>query len=71
MNFVGNFLMKCPNCGSASRSRECSDCGRALSAAYAVCAGCGQSIEDCDVKECKGLLVHDRQSCWSKRWNSC
>jgi rRNA maturation protein Nop10 len=67
------FLAECTSCGQVSKcnmggSRACSNCGK--STLRGICAGCGQPLaEDCDVKECKGLLVHATQSCWSLCWD--
>jgi hypothetical protein len=63
------FITKC-QCGNkdvqfdSSSIRPCSVCG---GIATPVCAGCEESIINCDVKDCtNGYIVHALMPCWKK-----
>jgi len=61
------FLVKC-GCGNIDVHNDpnkisgCSVCKK-TDTLFPACAGCGESIEKCDVKECNGWIVHDNTYC--------
>jgi len=65
------FLIKC-SCGNTDKQNDpnriapCSSCG---GRAWPVCAACEEGIMDQDVKECKGMVVHDNKRCWDAYWD--
>lgn len=67
----GSVLIKCL-CGNYEIREQndfvgCSECGG--STLNAVCAGCGESIHNQDVKNCQGMVVHANERCWSNCWD--
>lgn len=69
---MADYYVKCLSCGKTKLASDggnipCRICGQKRW--VDVCAGCYESIENQDVKDCRGLAVHARQSCWNKCWN--
>lgn len=68
-----SFLVKCLDCGNIDKRFDsnnipkCSSCNSANR--IPVCTACLESIQNQDVKDCNGMIIHDNRRCWSIQWN--